>query len=89
MLHLFFPPIQLVNFLQVSFLFFSQAQEEKTIEEKTIASEKEIGSRRSEFLPKRSILFLCFPVRQKPARGDFFLLVQEAPPFEVEDFLGR
>ena len=53
-----------------------------------LASEKEIGSRRSEVLPIRSILFLCFRVRKNRVRGDFFLLVQEAPPFEVEDFLG-
>jgi hypothetical protein len=53
-----------------------------------LASEREIGSRRSVFQAKRSILFLCLRVRKNRVRGDFFLLVQEAPPFEVEDFLG-
>jgi len=40
-----------------------EMEKEKTIEEKTIASEKEIGSRRSEFLPKRFVSLLKSPTK--------------------------
>ena len=69
-------------------LFFFPLKLNKKKTRLRLASEREIGSRRSEFQAKRSILFLCLRVRKNRVRGDFFLLVQEAPPFEVEDFLG-
>jgi hypothetical protein len=89
-LHFFLPPIQARQLFTSLFSFFLSARR-KLDKKKTrlrLASEREIGSRRSEFQAKRSILFLCLRVRKNRVRGDFFLLVQEAPPFEVEDFLG-
>ena len=72
------------TFYKSLFFFPLKLNEKKT--RLRLASEREIGSRRSEFQAKRSILFLCLRVRKNRVRGDFFLLVEEAPPFEVQIF---